>query len=97
MDQQEYDKKYANLRILKSVQQYLKDEEAASTSVYPVTVPKDLLYQVLRREGPEKVDELVHRIFKLGLRNWSDHLYERVFGSEESLEEFIELVKKRNK
>ena len=97
MDEEEYNKKYANLRILKSIQAYLKDEKSASTAVYPIKVPDDLLYQVLRLQGPETTDKLINHIFQLGLNVWSDNLYDNVFGSEKSLEDFIKLVKKRNK
>jgi hypothetical protein len=46
MDQEEYDRKYVNLRVLKSIQEYLKTEGDLSTAVYPIKVPQDLLYQV---------------------------------------------------
>ncbi len=97
MDEQEYSRKYANLRILKSIQEYFKSEADAGTAVYPVRVPDDLLVQVLRSKGPEGVDELIHRIFQMGLRAWSERLYTKEFGSEENLLQFIELVKKRNR
>ena len=97
MDEEEYNSKYVNLRILKSIQEYLGEDSAPATGVYPVKVPDDLLYQVLKMQGPEKVDELIHHIFKLGLTLWSENLYNDVFGSPQSLEEFVELVKKRNK
>jgi hypothetical protein len=97
MEDEEYKKKYVNLRVLKSIQEYLQPHSASATAVYPIKVPDDLLYQVLKLQGPEKVDELIHHIFRTGLRLWSEELYNSVFGSEESLEAFIELVKKRNK
>jgi len=96
MDKEEYNKKYANLRILKSIQAYLKDQISASTAVYPIKVPDDLLYQVLKLQGPDTADKLINHIFQLGLNLWSDNLYDNVFGSEKSLEDFIKLVKKRN-
>ena len=97
MDDKEYKKKYVNLRVLKSVQEYLIPDSTSPTAVYPIKVPDDLLYQVLKLQGPEKVDTLIHHIFRVGLNIWSEQLYNDVFGSEENLEEFIELVKKRNK
>jgi hypothetical protein len=97
MDEKEYKKKYFNLRVLKSVQEYLRQDSTSPTAVYPIRVPDDLLYQVLKLQGPEKIDKLIHHIFKVGLNIWSEQLYNDVFGSEENLEEFIELVKKRSK
>ena len=97
MDEKEYKKKYVNLRVLKSVQEYLRPDSTSPTAVYPIKVPDDLLYQVLKLQGPEKIDKLIHHIFKVGLNIWSEQLYNDVFGSEENLEEFIELVKKRSK
>ncbi|HIC85101.1 MAG TPA: hypothetical protein EYP06_02245 [Desulfobacterales bacterium] len=97
MNEEEYKEKYMNLRILKSIQEYLKDDSKAPTAVYPIKVPDDLLYQILKVQGPEKADEVIHQIFKIGLSIWSDQLYRETFGSEESLKAFIELVKKRNK
>jgi len=97
MDEAEYKKKYVNLRILKSVQEYLKSEGSSQTSVYPIKVPDDLLYQVLKLQGAEEADNLIHHIFKTGLQAWSERLYNEVFGSEENLQEFIEMVKGRRK
>ena len=97
MDDEEYKNKYVNLRVLKSVQEYLRPESNSPTAVYPIKVPDDLLYQVLKLQGPEKVDTLIHHIFKVGLSIWSEELYKDAFGSEENLEDFIELVKKRNR
>ncbi|MDY7036731.1 MAG: hypothetical protein SV375_11295 [Thermodesulfobacteriota bacterium] len=97
MDEEEYNSKYTNLRILKSIQEYMKKGSDSPTAVYPIKVPDDLLYQVLRLEGAEKVNQLIHHIFKLGLTFWSEKLYNEVFGSEQDLEDFIELVKERNK
>jgi len=97
MDEEEYQNKYMNLRILKSVQEYLKTDTNPSTAVYPMRIPDDLLYQVLKLQGPDKVDKVVHHIFKLGLAVWSEKLYTEVFGSQETLEDFIEVMKKRTK
>ncbi len=97
MDQKEYEKKYKNLRILKSIQDYLKSDNDTSTSVYPINIPDDLLLQVLKSQGPEAADDLIHQIFELGLTIWSERLYTEAFGSTQSLNSFIELVKKINK
>jgi len=97
MDEEEYNKKYVNLRILKSIQQYLKSKGDSQIALYPIRVPDDLLYQAARLQGAESADKLIHKIFRMGLTLWSEKLYNDVFGSEESLEEFIELVKERNK
>ncbi|MBU2499119.1 MAG: DUF4122 domain-containing protein [Proteobacteria bacterium] len=95
MDEEEYKAKYMNLRILKGIQEYLKSDVNSSTAVYPMRIPDDLLYQVLKLQGPDKVDKIVHHIFKIGLTVWSEKLYSEVFGSEESLENFIEIMKNR--
>jgi hypothetical protein len=95
MDEREFQNKYVNLRILKSVQEYLKADTAASAAVYPIRVPDDLLFQLVKLQGAENADKTVHQIFKIGLSIWSEKLYNEVFGSQESLESFIELVKKR--
>lgn len=97
MDEEEYTKKYINLRILKSIQEYFGSETSAPSAVYPINVPDDLLYQVTRLQGAEKVDKLIHHIFGLGLKIWSDNLFNDVFGSNERLEEFVRVVKKRNR
>ena len=97
MDEEEYHRKYVNLRVLKSIQDYLKTDSASHTALHPIRVPDELLYQVLKLRGAEKADDLIHDIFKMGLNLWSEELYNDVFGSEENLQEFIELVKKRNK
>ena len=97
MDEEEYNTKYINLRILKSVQEYLKSESDSPTSVYPINVPDDLLLQVLRFKGAESADKLIHHIFKLGLTLWSEKLYLEAFGSPDSLKRFVDLVKERNR
>ena len=97
MDDEEYKEKYVNLRILKSVQEYLKSGGDSQTEIYPIRVPDDLLYQVVKQHGTESVDNLIHRIFEMGLKIWSETLYQEVFGSQENLEDFIKLVKKRVK
>jgi hypothetical protein len=97
MDEEEYKNKYVNLRILKSIQEYLKLGGDSSTALYPIEIPGDFLYQAARLQGVEKADRLIHEVFELGLTLWSEKLYHDVFGSEENLEAFIELVKKRSK
>jgi hypothetical protein len=96
VDEKEYKRKYVNLRVLKSVQDYLKTDSTTQNAVYPISVPEDLLYQALKLQGAENADELVHYIFRVGLSFWSEKLFQDEFGSERSLENFIELVKKRN-
>lgn len=93
MDEQEYKKKYTNLMILKSVQDYLKSDSESSDSVYPVKIPDELFTRVLRLEGPEGLDRIVHHIFKLGLTLWNERLYDNEFGSPAALNEFIDIVK----
>jgi hypothetical protein len=97
VDEEEYNNKYMHLRILKSVQEYLKADENEHTAVYPIRVPDELLYQTLQSKGAKNTDSLIHYIFKLGLSIWSEKQYNVVFGSHQSLEEFIELVKKQNR
>jgi hypothetical protein len=95
MDDEEYRVKYINLRVLKSAQEYLKTEGASPDAVYPIRVPDDLLVQAMKLGGAEKADKLIHHIFTLGLTLWSEALYDQVFGSQKSLEDFIKLVKER--
>jgi hypothetical protein len=96
MDEEEFRKKYYHLRILKSVQEYLKADTNAAAAVYPVRVPEELLYQLVKSEGAENADRVIHKIFKAGLTAWSEKMYQEVFGSQENLETFIELLKKKN-
>jgi hypothetical protein len=97
MDQEEYDRKYAHLRILKSIQEYLKSGGDTSGAVYPIKVPDDLLYQVLKSQGAQAADRLIHQVFRLGLKVWSEQLYNEEFGSSHNLEAFIEMMKNKNK
>ena len=96
MDEEEFKKKYYHLRILKSIQEYLKADTYAAAAVYPVRVPEELLYQLAKSEGPERADQVIHKIFKAGLTAWSEKMYQEVFGSQENLETFIDLLKKKN-
>lgn len=97
MDEEEYKKKYTNLIILKSVQDYLKTDSNSSDSVYPVKVPDELFMQVLQLDGPEGLDRIIHHIFKLGLTLWNENLYDNEFGSPAALNDFIDMVKHKEK
>ncbi|NCO59546.1 MAG: hypothetical protein COZ70_15245 [Deltaproteobacteria bacterium CG_4_8_14_3_um_filter_51_11] len=95
MDEQEFQKKYVDLRMLKSIQEFLKTDTDARAAVYPIKVPEDLLYQLLRSQGAEDTDNVIHHIFKLGLNVWSEQLFSSTFGNEQSLKEFIKILKAR--
>ena len=95
MDEEEYNRKYAHLRILKSIQEYMVSDKDAPSGIYPIRVPEDFLYQLMKLKGAENTDKLVHHIFRTGLSLWSDKLYNDEFGSQQNLEEFIQIVKKR--
>ena len=97
MNEEEFERKVVHLRILKDIQEFLKPDGESSTAVYPINVPNELLYQTVKLQGAENTDRLIHHIFELGLSVWSEKQYSEVFGSEEALEEFIQLVKDRNK
>ncbi|MBL6966820.1 MAG: hypothetical protein ISR62_00145 [Desulfobacteraceae bacterium] len=97
MDQEEYNRKRINLKVLKSIQEYMKTEDAASSALSPIKVPEDLLYQVLRIQGPDSADKLIHHIFRMGLDLWSDEFFNEAFGSQRNLEQFIKMMKKRNR
>lgn len=97
MDEEEYTNKYINLRVLKSIQEYLKTDDNNNTAVYPIRIPDELLYQTLKSKGAKNADSIIHHIFKVGLTVWSEKVYNTVFGSQQSLEEFIEFVKERTK
>lgn len=97
MDEEEFNFKYTNLRILKSAQEYLKSVEESPTALYPIKVPDDLLYQLVKMHGVEKTDKIIHHIFELGLSLWSERVYREAFGSNKDLERFIEMVKRRVK
>jgi len=95
MEDEDFRNKYVHLRILKSIQQYLKTDTEESAAVYPVRVPDDLLYQFVKLHGAEEADRIIHQIFRIGLTAWSDRLYSETFGSQKDLESFIDLLKKR--
>ena len=96
MDETEYDFKYVNLRILKTIKKYLKTDGSSPTAVYPIVLPEEFLYRILQLQGVESTDQVINHIFKLGLSLWSESLYHAVFGSEGDLEEFIKIANKRN-
>lgn len=97
MRDEEFRRKYSNLRILKSIQEYLALDGKNVSAVYPIKVPDELLYQTIKIEGAERADKLIHRIFRMGLDLWSDNLYKEEFGSQKELEEFIQRVKEHNR
>lgn len=97
MNEEEFERKLASLKMLKDIQDYIKPWNTSSTTVYPIRVPNELLYQTAQGQGAEYADRLIHHIFELGLSVWSERRYNEVFGSEKELEDFIELVKKRNR
>ena len=93
MDQREFTNKYSDLKILKSIQEYLKSDENKYTAVYPIRIPDELLYQTLKLKGAKDADKMIHHIFKLGLSIWSEKIYYKTFGSQQNLEEFIKIIK----
>lgn len=95
MDEQEFQRKYINLRILKGIQNYLKSEGEEDSVVYPIRVPQELLYKMVKLQGPESADKLVHHIFSIGLSIWSERLFQESFGTPENLKAFIQLMKER--
>ena len=96
MDEREYDFKVANLRIIKTIKEYLKTDGSPAAAVYPIVLPEEFLYRILQLQGVESTDQVINHIFKLGLSLWSDSLYHSVFGSERGLIEFIKAVNRRN-
>ena len=94
LDEQEYNLKYVGMRILKSVQEYLKVEDPDEAALYPIKVPGELLYHFARLRSTEEADRVVHTIFRLGLKLWADKFFEEVFGSAKELEGFIGIMKK---
>ena len=94
LDEQEYNLKYVGMRILKSVQEYLKVEDPDEAALYPIKVPGELLYHFAELRSTEEADRVVHTIFRLGLKLWADKFFEEVFGSTKELEGFIGIIKK---
>jgi hypothetical protein len=94
MDDKEYQLKYASLRILKSIQEYLKtdDSDAEPIALYPIRVPRDLLSHIMRLHSAEELDQLMHSIFSRGIENWAEALYLSVFGTTKALENFIKRI-----
>lgn len=97
MDEEEYQRKYINLKILKSIQDYLKSEGNEDTAIHPIRVPNEFLYQLVRLRGAEEADEVIHKIFQMGLKAWNELLYAQEFGTEERLEAFIRMIRDRNR
>jgi len=95
MGEAEYKRKYVILRILKSIQDYLKSPNDGEKALYPIHVPNDFLIQTLKHEGTAFTDDLIHEIFRLGLKAWADQLYAEAFGNATTLEAFIQEVKER--
>ena len=93
MERKEFDLKYATLKILKSVQEYLKRKDAEDAAVFPIKVPSGLLAQLISLHGTEDADEVIHAIFRLGLSLWADKLYQEVFENTDSLQDFIRGLK----
>ena len=87
------ERKYVVLRVLKSIQEYLKSPDNGEKALYPIYVPNDFLIQILEHQGPDFTDHLIHEIFRAGLKAWADQLYSETFGSTTTLEAFIEEVK----
>ena len=95
MNDEEYNKKFSELRVLKSIQEYQNSDSARSAALYPSRVPDELLYEALKLHGPENADNLIHHIFRLGLDLWSEEFFNNAFGTKQNLENFIELVRNR--
>ena len=95
MNEEEYEKKFSELRILKSIQEYQNSDSVRKAALYPIRVPDDLLYEALRLHGPENADNLIHHIFRLGLDLWSEEFFNNAFGTKQNLEKFIALLKNR--
>jgi hypothetical protein len=95
MEDEEFRAKYVYLRMLKSIHQYIKTDTEGGAAVYPIRVPDDFLYQIVKLHGAEEADRIIHEIFKTGLSAWSEKLYNEAFGSQQNLETFIDLLKRR--
>lgn len=95
MDEEEYNKKFSELRILKSIQEYQNSDGTRNAALHPIRVPDELLYEAVKLDGPENADNLIHHIFRLGLNLWSEDFFINAFGTKQNLEEFIERVKGR--
>ncbi len=94
MDQQEYNLKYVSMRILKSIQEYLKAEEPGNGASYTIKVPDELLYYIAKMQSRDEADRIIYAIFRQGLKLWADKLFDEVFGSGKKLESFIDLIQK---
>ena len=45
MNDEEYNRKFSELRVLKSIQEYQNSDSARSAALYPIRVPDELLYE----------------------------------------------------
>ncbi len=95
MEEQEFRRKYQNLKILKNIQAYLKSEGEEESVVYPIRVPQELVYQMVQLQGPESADRLIHHIFSIGISIWSEKLFQESFGTPENLKAFIDQLKEK--
>ena len=95
MDEEEYNRKLSELRVLKSIQEYQNSDSDRKTALHPIRVPHELLYEALKLHGPENADNLIHHIFRLGLDLWSEDFFDNAFGTKQALQNFIEQVKDR--
>jgi hypothetical protein len=94
MNEQEFILKYKCLGILKSTQEYLKTDEPEPPVLYPIRLPGELLSHIMTLHTAEELDQLIHSLFRRGLGQWAEELYQTVFGTPRKLERFIERVKK---
>jgi hypothetical protein len=92
LETEDYGRKHFALRILKSIQEYLKSGNHGNSAVYPINVPNDLLVLVLKHHGTEFADELINEIFRIGVKAWAEEFYLEVFEGPENLESFVEEV-----
>jgi hypothetical protein len=93
MKEEDWYRKYSALKILKSIQEYLKSGNHNNHAVYPINVPNELLAEVLKHQGPEWTDELINDVFRIGLKTWAEEFYLEVFERPENLERFVGEVK----
>ena len=94
MKTEDYGRKYVALRILKSIQEYLKFGNHKADAIYPIHVPNDFLVQIVKHHGSQFADELINEVFQIGLKVWAERFYLEVFEGPENLEAFVEEVRK---
>jgi hypothetical protein len=97
METEDYSRKYAALRILKSIQEYLKGGNHKTNAIYPIYVPNDFLVQLVKNHGSQFADELINEVFQIGLKVWAEQFYLEVFEGPENLEAFVEEVRKERR